>query len=94
MTWPRASRAGDCGSKQVREDQGLLTYLGTREAGRAAAELPEGELNSFLQFRTPRDRLLAGQVDPHHWFDLRYRTLGNLARIEQSEVRGLLGARI
>ena len=80
--------------EEVREEHGLLTYRGTREDGRSPAELPEGELSSFLQFRSPRDRLLAGQVDPHHWFDLRYRTLHNLARIEQSEVRGLLGARI
>ncbi len=76
----------------VREDEGLLSYIGTREDG-AEAELPESELSYFIQFSRPQERLLAGQFDPGHWFDLRHETLERIRTLEPSPVRGLCGAR-
>jgi ATP-dependent helicase HepA len=78
---------------QVEELGGLLHYRGQREDG-SDAELSESELNHFIRFSKPQDRLLAGQIDPSHWFDLRYRTHTQLGRLEQSPLRGLLGGRI
>jgi ATP-dependent helicase HepA len=78
---------------RVEEEAGLLNYLGRREDGNLAV-LHEGELSNFIRFNKPQDRLLAGQIDPPYWFDLRYLTHARLARLEQSPLRGLAGARI
>ncbi|BBL76471.1 RNA polymerase-associated protein RapA [Methylomagnum ishizawai] len=76
----------------VRERQGILTYEGTDEDG-APARLEEMELNHFLQFNKPQDRLFTGQLDSSATFRLRHATLNLLGRLEQSEVRGLCGGR-
>ncbi len=77
----------------VRERGGLLIYQGEREDGHSA-ELSEQELNSFMQLRSPAQRLLNGLTDPPHWFALRHRALDHQARNQRSPLRGLLGARI
>ncbi len=77
----------------VGEQGGLLSYRGRLEDGQPA-ELPEQELNSFMQLRSPAQRLLNGLTDPPHWFALRHRALDNQARNQRSPLRGLLGARI
>ena len=59
---------------EVREDDGLLTYIGTRrDNGQAGSELREVLLDSKLTFSKPQDRLFAGQVDRMDRFALRYR---------------------
>jgi ATP-dependent helicase HepA len=78
---------------QVEEQAGLLSYRGRREDG-SETVLHEGELSNFIRFNKPQDRLLAGQIDPPHWFDLRYQTHTRLARLEQSSLLGLAGGRI
>ncbi len=78
--------------EQVTEEQGLLIYAGKRDDGRSAM-LAEGELSNFIQFSRPQERLFAGQVDEDRWFELRYETLQQINRLEQSPVLGLGGAR-
>jgi|GEM_PF-6425118 len=54
------------------EDDGVVTYIGTRSDTGEAATLDEGDLDNFLRFRTPRDRLFAGLrtwQDHRSWLD-------------------------
>ncbi|MES9900917.1 MAG: RNA polymerase-associated protein RapA [Sedimenticola sp.] len=76
----------------VVDQAGLLTYRGTTPEGEKR-ELPEGELSNFIQFSRPQERLFAGQIDNNAWFDLRYQTLTQRQRLEQSELAGLGGVR-
>ncbi len=78
--------------REVEEEDGLLTYIGQDEEGRTA-RLEEVELNHFMQFNKPQDRLFTGQIDPQSLFRLRYRTQLKLGELEQSPVLGLGGAR-
>ncbi len=60
--------------ESVREDNGLLTYVGTRvDNGQADTSLREVLLDSKLTFSKPQDRLFAGQIDRMDRFALRYR---------------------
>jgi len=56
--------------KSVVDEDGILTYLGVREDTGETTSLPESDLNNFMQFRSPRDRLFAGLLDGHRWFAL------------------------
>ncbi len=76
----------------LREQGGLITYLGRRDDG-GAAELPEGRLDNLIQLNRPGERLFSGQVDPPKWFELRRRTLHHHERLWRSDLRGLAGAR-
>ncbi|CAL1239852.1 RNA polymerase-associated protein RapA [Candidatus Methylocalor cossyra] len=76
----------------VREEGGLLIYEGSTEDGQPA-RLEEMELNHYLQFNRPQDRLFTGQLDPPASFRLRYHTLRLIGELEQSPVRGLCGGR-
>lgn len=76
----------------IREKQGILTYDGTDEDGQPAS-LEEMDLNHFLQFNKPQDRLFTGQLDNSGMFRLRYETLRLIGGLEQSPVRGLCGGR-
>ncbi|ARN76405.1 RNA polymerase-binding ATPase [Oceanicoccus sagamiensis] len=77
----------------VLENQGCLIYNGVNEQGEAVI-LPEIDLNSFIQFSKPQDRLFAGQIDKNRAFQLRCQTLENIRHQQQSQVRGLLGPRV
>jgi len=77
----------------VNED-GILTYIGKRDDTGEQAQLPESELDNFLQFRSPRDRLFAGLLDGHRWFALRRQVFEHKHALAQSPIRGLEGARI
>ena len=76
----------------VEEYQGILTYKGTDEDGEEV-QLKEMDLNHFLEFNKPQDRLFTGQLDSAELFNLRHETLEHLARLDQSEIRGFLGSR-
>ncbi|MEW8049978.1 MAG: RNA polymerase-associated protein RapA, partial [Candidatus Thiodiazotropha sp.] len=78
---------------RVIEDNGCLTYLGEDQNGRQIS-LSEADLNDSLRIDQPQQRLTAGQIDPPHWFNLRYHTLRQLGRHLQSPVLGLGGPRI
>ncbi|MEJ2424680.1 MAG: RNA polymerase-associated protein RapA, partial [Candidatus Thiodiazotropha sp.] len=77
---------------ETREEGGLLTYIGERE-GRPVV-LEESRLSHMLRIDQPKQRLLTGQIDPPHWFNLRYHTLAQRGEQQQSSVLGLAGARI
>lgn len=78
---------------EVQESQGFLVYIGVDAEGkdRKASEL---ELDSFVQFNRPQDRLFSGQIDRLNHYQLRYHTLRHREAQHHAAVRGLLGARV
>lgn len=78
---------------RLHEQQGCLLYFGDTEKGEELA-IPEFELDSFVQFSTPKDRLFAGQLDKHRHFTLRYQTLNYLHQHQHSPAYGLAGPRV
>lgn len=77
-------------SVETRDD--LLCYIGHDENGKLV-KLDEMELDHHIQFNKPQDRLFIGQFDPPAWFQLRYETWQRQQQFQQSEIKGLLGAR-
>ncbi|MCZ6504143.1 MAG: RNA polymerase-associated protein RapA, partial [Gammaproteobacteria bacterium] len=63
-------------------------YLGTNTA------VVETELDSNVRFSKPEERLFTHQLDDNHWFNLRYHTLMQVARVSASNSRGLYGPRV
>ncbi|MCL6405626.1 RNA polymerase-associated protein RapA [Dickeya dadantii] len=59
--------------EDVRDENGLRTYIGQRLDTDEPAELREVFLDSKLTFNKPQDRLFAGQIDRMDRFALRYR---------------------
>ncbi|MCL4119389.1 UNVERIFIED_CONTAM: hypothetical protein GTU68_010965 [Idotea baltica] len=78
--------------QSVDEINGLFTYHGLNEENQLVA-LPEAQLSCFLHFHSPKDRLLAGQLDPIPWFSLRYQTFEAVSRHTHYDLLGLSGAR-
>jgi ATP-dependent helicase HepA len=76
----------------VNEHQGLLLYSGTDETG-DEIHITELDLNCFIKLNTPQQRLFSGLIDKLDAFKLRIDTLNHTSRLQQSTVRGLLGAR-
>lgn len=76
----------------ILEDQGLLTYIGLDTEGNTHA-IEEMELNHFMQFNKPQDRLFTAQLDSSELYSLRQEALGHLNRLDQSMVKGLCGSR-
>lgn len=72
---------------------GCVTYVGLDDNGESLV-LHEIDLDSFVRFSKPKDRLFAGQVDKPNRFRLRCETLKHRHRIRQSAVHGLLGPRV
>ncbi|NVD07554.1 RNA polymerase-associated protein RapA [Vibrio sp. JPW-9-11-11] len=79
--------------EQVVEDQGLYTYLGTREDNGEEVALREIMLSNQIRFNKPQDKLYAGQIDRMDNFVLRYRALMNQYEQHKSPMRGLCGMR-
>ena len=79
--------------ESVHEANGLITYMGTNDRGEAT-ELPEGQLDNFIQLNRPTDRLFSGQIDAGKWFSLRSQTLQHIKTLAHSDLRGLTGGRI
>jgi ATP-dependent helicase HepA len=78
---------------RIVEQAGCLMYVGLTKDDQEFA-IPEFELDSFVQFSTPRDRLFAGQIDKHTHFTLRYQTLHYQNLHRQSPMFGLAGPRV
>ena len=78
---------------EVEQHNGCLIYLGMDEDDEVVV-LPELDLDSFVQFSNPQERLFAGQIDKNSAFRLRTESLQHYRRLQQSPVAGLLGARI
>ena len=68
-------------------------YQGTDDDGNEIS-IHEMDLNSFVQFSQPQDRLFAGQIDKNRQFELRVEALAHQHRLQQSPVFGLMGARV
>ena len=74
------------------ETDGLIAYIGVNQAGEEV-QLEEIELNHHTQFSKPQNRLFTGQFDPGQWYHLRYTTWQHTQSLQESPVRGLMGAR-
>jgi ATP-dependent helicase HepA len=75
------------------EKDGCVSYE-VLDAEGQRRQLPEVLLNSAVSLSSPRDRILSGQLDRPRRFALRQQTLAHQARLHQSPVQGLLGARV
>ena len=76
----------------VDESEVLIEYQVLDKDG-VTQVLSEVELNCFIQFTSPLQRLVSGHYDRNRAFRMRYQTLQNLNRLQQSSVRGLVGSR-
>ncbi|WP_261903557.1 RNA polymerase-associated protein RapA [Vibrio fortis] len=80
--------------EEVIEEQGLFTYLGTRQDNEeSGVSLREIFLSNQIRFNKPQDKLYAGQIDRMDNFVLRYRALSNQYQQHKSPMRGLCGMR-
>lgn len=80
--------------EEVIEDQGVFTYIGTRQdTEEANVALREIFLSHQIRFNKPQDKLFAGQIDRMDNFVLRYRALSNQYEQHKSPMRGLCGMR-
>ncbi len=79
--------------EEVIEQAGCLLYQTLTEDGEARA-VPEFELDSYVQFSTPRERLFAGQIDKSNHFSLRYQSRVLRHKVEQTDTFGLGGPRV
>jgi ATP-dependent helicase HepA len=75
------------------EVKGCLIYIGSEPDG-ANGVIPELDLDSFVQFSRPLDRLFAGQIDKNTSFLLRTETLEQQHRHANSPAYGLMGPRV
>ncbi|GHF78454.1 RNA polymerase-associated protein RapA [Thalassotalea marina] len=80
--------------KNVSEDNGIMTYHGTRLDTSEDASLKEVMIDHFIKFNKPHDRLLNGQVDRLDWFALRKSCLQHQFEQQQSHLSGLTGGRV
>lgn len=78
--------------ESVREEQGILVYMGTDEQDRQAV-LAETSLADTITLNRPADRLLNGRIDQDKWFRLRYQALFEYNRQLSSDLYGLTGTR-
>ncbi len=77
----------------IQEHQRCFIYAGIDEDGNTVV-LPEIDLNSFVQFSKPQDRLFSGQIDKNRSFELRCYSMDQTHILEQSDIRGLMGPRV
>ncbi|MDQ2075495.1 RNA polymerase-associated protein RapA [Marinimicrobium sp. ABcell2] len=78
---------------EVLEQGQLLAYRGVTKEGTEEL-IPEFELDSFVQFSTPRERLFSGQIDKYTHFALRHQTQEAIHRHQHSVAYGLAGPRV
>ncbi|HEY9033647.1 MAG TPA: RNA polymerase-associated protein RapA [Pseudomonadales bacterium] len=81
------------GIVRVHEANGLFFYEVSNSSGDIII-MPELELDCFVHFNSPKDRLLSAQVDALKQFELRFDTREHRHRYRQSEAVGLLGPRV
>ena len=78
--------------EEVLENNGVYIYFGSDVAGESHI-VPESNLNCFVQFTSPVQRLFSSQLDRGDAFRLRVKTLNQKHRLQQSGVTGLMGSR-
>lgn len=79
--------------EQRHDNSGCIIYGGVTADGEPAI-IAELNLDSFVQFSRPLDRLFAGQIDKNNSFILRTETLAHQHRHARSSAYGLLGPRV
>lgn len=77
----------------VNEEDGYITYHGKTPDGESQ-HIAEIDLDSFVTFDDPKEKLFAGKLDKLRAFELRQRTLQLQTKFEANPYRGLSGARI
>ncbi len=77
----------------VHDNNGLMFYKVLNDAGEEGI-LPEMDLDAFVHFSNPLDRMLFGQIDPLKFFSLRQETRQLQAEYQQSGALGLMGPRV
>jgi ATP-dependent helicase HepA len=75
------------------EEVGYISYTGTDNHGNEQT-WGEVELDCFVQFSKPQDRLFSGQIDKIKHFQLRYQTLQQQQKLAHNPARGLMGPRV
>ena len=78
---------------ELRETNGSILYLGHNSHGEPA-EMEEIDLDSFVRFSKPQDRMFAGQIEKNSRFELRLATLEYRHSQQQNDAFGLLGGRV
>ncbi|WP_025820795.1 RNA polymerase-associated protein RapA [Shewanella marina] len=79
---------------ELEEDNGLVTYHGTRSDNGEQASLRETLLNHNIRFNKPQDRLFAGQIDRLDRFGVRYQAQNLRHQIATSDMLGQQGPRV
>lgn len=78
----------------VSEEEGLLTYHGTRLDNGEEASLRETFLNHFIKLNKPQERLFAGQIDKIGRYNLRYQALMHQFQRRRSKLRGMASGKV
>ena len=78
---------------ELRERAGCILYIG-KNGNDDTVELEEIDLDSFVRFSKPQDRMFAGQIEKSSSFELRVETLEHRHSHQQSDAFGLLGGRV
>ena len=77
--------------RTVVDKDGIYIYHGDYQGTDTA--VVETELDANVRFSKPEDRLFTRQIDDNVWFNLRYHSLIEHARLASSKARGLYGPR-
>ncbi len=77
---------------EVLENNGLYIYFAADTSGMQQI-VQESQLDCFVQFTSPAQRLFSSQLDRGDSFRLRVKTLDQKHRLQQSGVTGLMGSR-
>ncbi len=76
----------------VTDRDGILIYRGQYRG--TDTSIIETELDPNITFSKPEERLFTQQTDDNRWFNLRYSTLMQQARLANLPVRGMLSPRV
>lgn len=79
--------------EEVLETEGYITYQG-RTPLDEQQKWGEVELDCFVQFSKPQDRLFAGQIDRLREYKLRHQTLQHQQQLAKLSTTGLQGPRV
>ena len=78
--------------EEILENNGLFIYF-AKDADDQPQIVQEAQLDCFVQFTSPAQRLFSSQLDRGDSFRLRVKTLDQKNRLQQSGVTGLMGSR-
>lgn len=79
--------------EDITETEGYITYHGRNQADEPQS-WGEVELDCFVQFSKPQDRLFAGQIDRIRDYKLRHQTLQHQQQLSGLATTGMLGPRV